>query len=251
MLCYDKENKFLHMIRNSKEYEFLGDIPSNSVFNTRLRKLTSDMVLIKFYNTILNAYTEYLNSDKRIIDSQPVIFKSSSRKNSINKRITGMDVGYCSSLNLYYFGYKLHLLITEKGFPTRFAFSKASEFDNNMLMDLTYSLSYIYLIGDKGYIDKDDKKKLKDLRNIQKVTPYRKNMKCALTKEELELLSLRRQIENDFSIFTNMNVKYCRAKTSLGVFTRVIFGIITLCLIITTNMNLYGKSSIAYCEHFR
>jgi hypothetical protein len=252
VLGIDTENKFLSIIRDSKRYEYLGDIPSNSVFNTRLRKLCSDKVIVSFFEKLLEIYSDFLKSNVRIVDSEPIIFKNFKRKDSKNDRIFGMDVGYCASLDEYYFGYKLHFLITEDGFPSRFMFSKASEFDNNVLMDLTYNLENIKLVCDKAYIDKEDKNRLKSLRNIDKITPYRSNMKkVTLTDEENGFLKLRGQVERDFSAFTNMNLKRCKAKSSLGVFTRVSIGIVAFSLVYIANMTLYDTSSIAYCKHFR
>ncbi len=249
LLGFDTESHFLWEIRNLWR-DIFPRVPSNSVFNSRLRELNRKMEIINFYNKLLEFYKELLETRVRIIDSQPVIFKKVSRANTINSRIYGMAVGYCPSTKEYYYGYKLHLLITEGGFPGRFMLSPASTHDNEMVMDMTYGLKDIQLLGDKGYIDQEDKERLKSLRNIDKITPYKKNMKKTLSEEEKELLKLRGQVERDFSALEVLNVKVCKAKSTSGTLTRLMTGIVSLVLIMISNWELDRNLSVAFCPHF-
>lgn len=249
LLGYDTECHFIWEVKNFWS-EIFPEVPSKSLFNRRLRKLNEDMEMTSFYQKLLLCYKELLSSDKRIIDTQPVIFKKAARKNTVNTRIEGMDLGYCASLKEYYFGYKLHLLVTPEGFPSRFALSPASTHDSKKVMGLTYGLKDIKLIGDKGYIDQKGKTRLKELRNIEKITPYKRNMKLQLTKEEKECLKLRGQIEKDFSAMEVLKVKRCRAKSTGGTLARIMTGLLALTLVMITNWELYGKVSVSFCPYF-
>jgi hypothetical protein len=208
------------------------------------------MKIINFYNPLLLFYKEILSNKNCIIDSQPVIFKKASRKNTINSRIYGMDIGYCASTKEYYYGYKLHLLITADGFPSRFMLTPASTHDNQVVLDLTYGLEDINLIGDKGYIDQQDKKRLKEPRNIDKITPYKKNMKETLSEKDKGLLKVRSQIERDFVATEVLNLKYCKAKSTTDTLARLMTGILTLALVMIANWELHHKISVAFCSHF-
>ncbi len=226
-------------------------IPSNSVFNHRFRKLCSDNVIKTFFELLLKDNSDLLKDDVRIIDSQPIVFKNINRRNSKNDKMFGMSCGYCASLKEKYFGLKLHFLVTKHGFPCRFMFTGANVHDNSVVMQITYNLENITLIGDKGYISESDKIKLDSLRNIKKITPYKKNMKNVNTSKENELLKYRKQIERNFSSLSNMSLKRCRAKSSIGVIARVSAGILAQALVYIVNVRYYDKQSIAYCEHFR
>ncbi len=189
LMGIDTENKFLRIIRGDKVFSrFFGKIPSNSVFNYRFRKLCSDNEIKIIFEQLLKNNSDLLKDDVRIIDSQPIVFKNINRRNSKNDKIFGMSCGYCASLKEKYFGFKLHFLVTKHGFPCRFMFTEANVHDNSVVMQITYNLEDITLIGDKGYISESDKIKLTSLRSIKKITPYKKNMKKVNTAKEKELL---------------------------------------------------------------
>ena len=80
----------------------------------------------------------------------------------------------------WYYGFKLHLVVNDKGEILSFLFTPANVNDNNkeIVKKLTKDL-FGKLIGDKGYISKELFKELyKD--SIELITKVRKNMKNKL-----------------------------------------------------------------------
>ena len=96
----------------------------------------------------------------------------------------------------WFYGFKLHLVINDKGEILSFYLSKANVDDRNAkaITSLTQSL-FGKLFGDKGYISKA----LTDMlfgNGIQLITAVKRNMKAkALSNEEKLLLRKRSVIE--------------------------------------------------------
>lgn len=118
-----------------------------------------------------------------------------------NKRIkrnkTFKDVAEVGKTTMgWFYGFKLHLVINDKGEILSFYLSKANVDDRNLkaITKLTQEL-FGKLFGDKGYISKA----LNDMlfgNGIQLITAVRKNMKSrALSNEEKLLLRKRSVIE--------------------------------------------------------
>lgn len=100
-----------------------------------------------------------------------------------------------------FYGFKLHLIINNKGELMNFKLTKGNVFDNRVIEDLIrYNKKESKLFGDKGYICKEElKNKLKDNYNINLITKSRRNMKNkqynTLSEEDKKLLKKRNLIE--------------------------------------------------------
>ena len=98
-------------------------------------------------------------------------------------------------------GTKLHLIATQGGIPLGVAFSDALTHDVKMVSEtidsIPISTKRTKLLGDKGYISKDLKKKLKT-QQISLIYPHRKNMH-PVSKGVKQQLRNRKFIEHNFS----------------------------------------------------
>lgn len=65
---------------------------------------------------------------------------------------TRPDKGYCASQNLYYYGYKLHVVCAEKGIFQSIDITPASVHDLHYLKDVKMQFSDCRIIDDKGYL---------------------------------------------------------------------------------------------------
>lgn len=94
----------------------------------------------------------------------------------------------------WFFGFKLHLLINNLGEIVSFKLTPGNVDDRVALDDLTSELNGV-LFGDRGYISKKHKDKLKD-QGLELITKEKKGMKkVELSKDKEFLLSKRGIIE--------------------------------------------------------
>ena len=124
-----------------------------------------------------------------------------------NKRIYGNKVfknkaATGKSTMGWFFGFKLHLVINERGEIMNLALTKANEPDISMLEILAQNLcGRIY--GDKGYICSKRFKKLLE-KGLKLVTGVKKNMKNQLMEMKDKLMLRKRSlVETVFDILKN------------------------------------------------
>lgn len=128
------------------------------------------------------------------IDSTPMRVCHNRRihQNKVFKNIA--QRGHCSVG--YFFGFKLHIIINEKGELLNFAITKANKHDadKDLILQLTKSL-FGKLYGDKGYLSKSLFETL-FYQGVHIVTKIRKNMKnCLMSLKDKILLRKRAIIE--------------------------------------------------------
>lgn len=90
---------------------------------------------------------------------------------------TAPDFGYCASLYIYFFGYKLHALCGLSGVIHSYDLSKASLHDINYLKDIKPMYHDCRIFGDKAFIGAEIQLDLFETVNIKKECPYRPNQK--------------------------------------------------------------------------
>ena len=143
-----------------------------------------------------------------------------------NKTFKGIaEVG--KSTMGWFFGFKLHLIINDKGEILSFYLTKGNVDDRNAKA-ITQMTKEIFgkLFGDKGYISKA----LSDLlfgNGIQLITAVRRNMKSkALSNEEKLLLHKRSVIETVNDELKNMcQVEHTRHRSVSGFLLNIISAI--------------------------
>lgn len=106
----------------------------------------------------------------------------------------------------WFYGFKLHLIINEKGEILSFLFTQGNTSDIAVLEKLSKGI-YGKMFGDKGYISSDDSKKLLE-KGLELFTTLRKNMKqkiCSLTdrillRKRVIIETVNDQLKNIFQI---------------------------------------------------
>lgn len=148
-----------------------------------------------------------------------------------NKRINRNKVfkGYAergvSSMG-YFYGFKLHMVINEKGEICDIRVTTGNTDDRAVLPDIMGTLTGL-LFGDKGYISENVFKKLFD-KGIKLVTSIRKNMKNKLVimKEKI-LLRKRSIIETSFGILKEeFGIEHSRGRSAFNYFMHIIGALI-------------------------
>ncbi len=131
--------------------------------------------------------------------------------------------GYIPSKRRYFYGLRVHLLVTGAGEPVEFALAAGSEADMTIFKELELDLpegSIIY--ADKGYTDYDYEDLLKEV-GLHLKAQRKKNSKRPLPAwEEFLGKPIRQYIETVFGKLTNLFPKKIHAVTPRGFELKIV-----------------------------
>jgi len=194
----DSENYLFGKLKKDYKADF-PNLIDRSNFNRR-RKL-----LAPYLQGLNQFLADGMNEGENafIVDSIPVpvckIIREKSSKVCRENFETAPDKGYSAVNKAWYFGYKLHLVVSVKGIFHSMDLSKASVHDIHYLNDVKHSgLNNCTLIGDKGYLSKTYQSDLFNTARIELKTPMRNNQQ---NKELFEPVfrRFRKRIETLFA----------------------------------------------------
>ena len=159
------------------------------------------------------------------IDSKPVKVCQNARAARCQMGKTDIEHapawGYCSSQNMYYYGYKLHALCGISGVIHSYDMTAANVHDLQYLKDVQWEYNDCMIMGDKGYLSAPVQLDLFETANITLEVPYRLNQKN-WTPRTWAYRRFRKRIETVFSQL-NDHLMMIRnyAKQPPGLFTRM------------------------------
>ena len=243
----DSENYLWSKIKKDYKEDF-PDLIDRSNFNKRRRRLHL------FIHEVTRFLAGQLNrsEDVFLMDSIPVPVCKIARekrckfgKDSFEK---SPDKGYSAVSKQYYYGYKLHLVTSVNGVFHSMDLTKASVHDVDVLKEIKYGkMSNATLVGDKGYISKEEKIDLFETCNIRLETPKRSNQK---DQEQWHPVfrKCRKRIETLFSqLCDQMMLKRNYAKSLGGLITRLITKIAAVTIL--QSMNYINKKPLNHLKH--
>lgn len=186
---------------------------SHSRFNRRARMLLPLIYLIRHG---LNEEVD-LSGDILIIDSFPVPVCQPIRNRRAKIFRGYADIGYKATKKIYYYGFKVHAIVSDDGYLLDYIVTKASVHDAKETVELITNAhpDNRYLLGDEGYLGKNLHQRLEQM-GYTLWTPYRKNMKNAQKHNKHYLMALRRTIESDFSLLSYYNAENNRTRSLAG-----------------------------------
>lgn len=199
VLTMEIVGEFLGLETDKKIWEYFKrhwnpwfpNLPCRTTFVRQCANLWQIKQLIqKEFSIILGAF----DADVHIIDGFPipVCHFARARRGKLFKGEAGY--GRCVAKNQVYYGFKGHLVITGSGLIAALMVTPAHVEEHQPVEDLVHGMHGV-LIGDKGFISKALKLKLKTM-NIDLETPLKKNMKDERSPEFLtKIKSIRRLIE--------------------------------------------------------
>jgi len=199
LLTIEIAGEFLGMETDKKIWEYFKrhwnhwfpDLPCRTTFVRQSANLwLMKQMIQKEFSISLGA----LNDSLHIIDGFPipVCHFARARRGKLFKGEAGY--GRCTSKNQVYYGFKGHLVINGSGLISSLMITPAHVEEHKPVEELVEGM-YGILIGDKGFISKDLKMRLKR-KNIDLETPLKKNMKDERSPEFLvKIKSIRRLIE--------------------------------------------------------
>ena len=108
-------------------------LPGQSGYNKRLRKLAPTM---SWLVNALASFTSVVDDDIWLVDSTPVEC-ARSRQTTRRSDLAGWaEYGYCASHTRYFWGLRLHLVITVHGLPVAWALTGAKADERAALADI-------------------------------------------------------------------------------------------------------------------
>lgn len=197
---------------------------SHSRFNRRARQLLRLIYQIRHeLNQNIN-----LSGQLLIIDSFPVPVCQPVRNYRAKIFRDYADIGYKATKKVFYYGFKVHAIVSDDGYILNYVVSKVSVHDAKETLELiknTLPTNRLFL-GDEGYLGKELHHQLEQI-GYELWTPYRKNMEGAKEHNNHQLMAIRRTIESDFALLTYYNVENNRARSLTGFQTRLEIAILT------------------------
>ena len=199
-----------------KQYGYIPQMLSKSHFNRRLRRLKETFLLL--FN-MLGAVWKQLNDDAiYVMDSLPIAVCDNIRISRAKLSPEEQFRGYLPSKQRYFYGLKIHLLITKAGQPVEFFLTHGGFGDVDALKYYTFDLpvgSIIY--ADRAYNDYEIEDLLKDVEHIQLVPMRKKNSQRALPPYVSFVQPYhRKMVETAGSLIEQMLPKSIHAVTPQG-----------------------------------
>ncbi len=216
----DSENNLFNRL-NSDCTDAIPNLISRRQYNQR-RKLT-----MRLGEDIRQSIAKAIDGGETVfsIDSKPVKVCQNARAARCQMGKTDIEHapawGYCSSQNMYYYGYKLHALCGISGVIHSYDMTAANVHDLQYLKDVRWEYNDCMIMGDKGYLSAPVQLDLFETANITLEVPYRLNQKN-WTPPSWAYRRFRKRIETVFSQL-NDHLMMIRnyAKQPPGLFTRM------------------------------
>ena len=157
-----------------------GQLLERSRFNRRSKQLIWLVQLIR------KAMSEMLPSDKlAIINSFQLVC---NHRATVFKGLA--DIGYNASKHLWFYGFKVHILVTLSGYILTSVVTPAPVHDIKVVYELLEGCKQSAILGDLGYLSSEHKKDLEQ-QGYHLWTPFRKNMTETEEHNDWKVMSKR------------------------------------------------------------
>lgn len=133
-----------------------------------------------------------------IIDSFPLPLCQTVRNYRTRIFEGQADIGYNASKHLWFYGFKVHMLVTLSGYILNYVVTPASVHDIRAVNELLENCQQPCILADLAYLSQELKVDLAK-RGYHLWTPLRQNMLGAKLHNHWKLMAMRRTIETRFS----------------------------------------------------
>lgn len=197
------------------EYGHIPDMLSKSQFSRRLHRIPESL-----WRTFMEMNAREADNPLKtyLIDSFPVPVCRNIRINNCRIYQDEEFRGYNAAMKEYFYGLKVHLLITEDGIPAEMFLSPGSYPDTSSVYDFTFPVpEHSFIYGDKAYNVYSVEDELKKERKINLMPVRKKNStrkRDALFERGIKYV--RKKIESFFSIIEQKLPRHIHAVTPRG-----------------------------------
>ncbi len=201
----------------------------NTVSYNRFVELSQKAIIpmALFLNTLMEDKCTGIS----FIDSTPVRVCKNQRIHSHKVFKGTAERGHCSLG--YFFGFKLHIIINDKGELLNYSLTKANKHDadTNLIKRLVKDL-FGKLFGDKGYLSKHLFETLFQ-QGIHVITKIRRNMKnCLMSLKDKVLLRKRALVECVHDELKNIcQIEHSRHRSINNFVANILSGLIAYCFL--------------------
>jgi hypothetical protein len=217
---WDKETD---MLQHWQAYRYLfPHLPSQSRFNRRRRQLQDALQLIR-----IRLLRELDLTLERLcaIDSQPlpvVAFHHAPRA-SWQWPYHEANIGKAISKGAYFYGYRLHLLVTLEGLILDYEVAAAAVRDLPVAEEMLANHADLTVLGDKNYIHQGLAEQLRAERGIELLTLPRKNQRVQLPQAFHYPFKAARQIIETVNsqLCEQFNIQRNHARSFAGFAARI------------------------------
>lgn len=214
------------------EHGYLRHHLSKSRLNRRLHALPLSLWQTLF-DLLGHVFKQQNATSHYTIDSMPLPVCDNIRINRCKLLPLAEHRGYCASKRRFFFGLKVHLLITSRGEPVEFVLTPGATADLNGLKALPLDLPASAKIhADRAYTDYQEEDLLQAAGNIILQSQRKDNAKRPLAPW-LEALArpVRQRIETTFSQLEALLPRHIHAVTQRGLVVKV------LCFLLAVSFN--------------
>jgi hypothetical protein len=216
-----------------RQYGYIPHMLSKSRFSRRLHRI-KELFMVVF--DLLAHIGKTLNSDAiYVIDSIPIAVCDNIRIRRAKIYSDEKFRGYQASKKRYFYGLKIHLMVTQDGQPVECFLTHGGFGDVDALKYYAYELpegSMIY--ADKAYNDYEIEDLLKEVEHIHLIPMRKKNSKRALSPSVTFVQSYhRKRVETAGSLIEQLLPKSIHAVTSQGFELKVVL------FVIASSLNCY------------
>jgi hypothetical protein len=213
-----------------QQYGYIPHMLSKSRFSRRLHRLTEPFVRLF---TLLGQTWKMLNTNSiYVIDSFPIAVCDNIRIRRSKIYPDEKFRGYKASKKRYFYGLKIHLIVTQDGQPVECFLTHGGFGDVDALKYYAYELpdgSIIY--ADKAYNDYEIEDLLKEVEHIELIPMRKKNSQRALPPEVSFVQNYyRKMVETAGSLIEQWLPKSIHAVTSQGFELKVALFVIAYSL---------------------
>lgn len=207
--CFERSRAFL------ATHGYIPHMLSKSRFNRRLHALPESLWQGLFHRLSVMA-KETNPHDEYIVDSCPVPVCDNIRIRRSHLYRGEVYRGYVASKRRYFFGLRIHLLVTATGQPVEFVLAPGAQADITAFKTLPLDLppgSTIY--ADAAYPDYGWEDLLAEGPKLSLVVPRKVNAKRSMSSVQRYLCHYtRKRVETSFSQITALFARTLRAVTS-------------------------------------
>lgn len=219
------------------EHGYLGTALSKSRLNRRLHALPLELWHTLF-GLLGQVFKDHNPDNLYTIDSMPFPACDNIRIQRCVLLEGEEHRGYCASKRRYFFGLKVHLLITGSGQPVEFVLTPGSTADVKALKEFDLDLPAEAVIhADRAYTDYPEEDLLQEAGQIILRPQRKKNSQRPLPVLPvcLEFLGkpVRQRVETTFSQIEALLPRHIHAVTQKG------FVLKTICFLLVTSLNYF------------
>jgi hypothetical protein len=218
----EKTRLFLH------EYGYMKSMLSKSRLNRRLHAIKPDLWQALF-GVLAEIFKKRNDDGAYVVDSLPVPVCDNIRIRRC--RLYPLEAegesfrGYIPSKRRYFYGLRVHLVVSGKGEPVEFSLTAGSEADVKVFKDLSLDLPEGSTIhADKGYTDYDHEDFLKEELGLHLKAQRKKNSKRPMPMwEEFLGKPIRQYIETVFGKLSELFARKIHAVTPMGFELKIVW----------------------------